>query len=421
MWFWKLWWHFAYFIQYFFLKLIFVISRFNNIIRFNVDDRRTFELRYSDLETINFDFGFHVSSEGELSQIHSLLEFFLKQNKSIILFFTSPSVEKKVLALREGYPNLKIRAVIFTKMDFHFLKNIKIRHFSMCRYDFLPWLMILGLKTPHFFLLNATSIKWRNSLFFKKFLRGIFYDQFNLITTSSKNDELIFRNLLPHKAIMNIDLRAIEIKNRQKNFYFSDVYKKNKEILENLKNHELTYCFGSAWSEDLQLLSVPEINQKFKKPNTFVYVFPHDLKSSNLNNMIQKCKENGFEINIINFSEDFERAKSGIINLVMMRGLLCEMYPFFKNVIVGGGFGESVHSVLEPMLAGCITYCGPNVFRSTEVENYKELLPSRIFVNQNIMEMAQNILHQYSQKTENESRGEDVELCFNKLVGFYET
>ena len=59
--------------------------------------------------------------------------------------------------------------------------------------------------------------------------------------------------------------------------------------------------------------------------------------------------------------------KPGVI-LINLKGVLCELYKFFAISFVGGGHGVSIHSVMEPYIAGSRIFCGPKVFRSTEFQ-----------------------------------------------------
>ena len=44
----------------------------------------------------------------------------------------------------------------------------------------------------------------------------------------------------------------------------------------------------------------------------------------------------------------------------------------FGHAFVGGGFGVSIHSVMEPFLAKSKVMCGPKVNRSTEFDMIKQ-------------------------------------------------
>ena len=64
----------------------------------------------------------------------------------------------------------------------------------------------------------------------------------------------------------------------------------------------------------------------------------------------------------------------------MTPGVLLEAYTFFGTAFVGGGHGRSIHSVLEPFLAGCNVFCGQKTHRSTEYDLVADISPSSIFV-----------------------------------------
>jgi 3-deoxy-D-manno-octulosonic-acid transferase len=63
-----------------------------------------------------------------------------------------------------------------------------------------------------------------------------------------------------------------------------------------------------------------------------------------------------------------------------LKGVLCELYSVMGHAYVGGGFERSVHSVLEPFVAGCKILCGPKVHRSTEVEAIQSVAPLALTV-----------------------------------------
>ena len=58
---------------------------------------------------------------------------------------------------------------------------------------------------------------------------------------------------------------------------------------------------------------------------------------------------------------------------------MLELYAEFQVALVGGGFFGHTHSVLEPYLAGCTVYCGPNVYRSSEYYQVKAIDDKKIF------------------------------------------
>ena len=68
------------------------------------------------------------------------------------------------------------------------------------------------------------------------------------------------------------------------------------------------------------------------------------------------------------------------IFIVNHRGILVELYTLFGHAFVGGGYGRSIHSVLEPYLADCVVYCGPKTYRSTEFDVIQNDGPEKVHV-----------------------------------------
>jgi len=94
------------------------------------------------------------------------------------------------------------------------------------------------------------------------------------------------------------------------------------------------WVIGSAWKEDLSFLSRAIQNY----PGT-VWVVPHSLKpapSPALFAPFPNCV------------------------LVDEMGMLVELYSIADRVWVGGGFGEGIHSTLEPSVYSIPVACGPN-------------------------------------------------------------
>lgn len=62
------------------------------------------------------------------------------------------------------------------------------------------------------------------------------------------------------------------------------------------------------------------------------------------------------------------------VYILNRKGLLCELYYDFEKAYVGGGFEKSVHSLLEPLVAGSKQIsCGPQNHRSTEFDLAQDL------------------------------------------------
>src|SRR5690606_9999057 len=123
-----------------------------------------------------------------------------------------------------------------------------------------------------------------------------------------------------------------------------------------------------------------------------VFIAPHQLSPENIEKLKSELLQMGYQENVIeiteNSSSDFDKiielAFSGIVFVIMnLKGFLCELYSYSQRAYVSGGFGRSVHSLLEPAVSGNQIVCGPRIFRSTEYDLIQEIFPEMITISQN--------------------------------------
>lgn len=135
---------------------------------------------------------------------------------------------------------------------------------------------------------------------------------------------------------------------------------------------------GSAWESDLDFLKNSKLNNDLNHQDVLMLVVPHILGEK----WAQAIRERGLEVFEINQDWDGvlpEDARKKII-LINLKGVLCELYSHMGHAYVGGGYERSVHSVMEPFVAGTKIICGPKVHRSTEVEAIISVAPMALKV-----------------------------------------
>jgi 3-deoxy-D-manno-octulosonic-acid transferase len=95
-----------------------------------------------------------------------------------------------------------------------------------------------------------------------------------------------------------------------------------------------------------------------------ICIAPHKLNQEFVDNILRSIPQN-IPVTLV---KDNETISTIGIAVVLVPGILCELYSYFGHVFVGGGHIKSVHSLLEPYLAGAKIYCGPKIHRSTEFD-----------------------------------------------------
>ena len=337
---------------------------------------------------------FEVSSEGELEQIMPLLNDRLKNKEKVELIFCSQSVENKVKSLQESYPEfLRTKAlplISFFPWDKESVLNWSKAHtIILCRYDFFPELLLLATQLPDSVLISATLKNkkfWinRRGTIGSVLLKNV-YSCFKKILMASEVDLKRAESLeLSEKLLGFYDFRTLQIGKRIQgkaqtlNGVINSLLWKS-QLAPFPKSRRI--IFGSCWLEDLEKVMDENWVKSIQTKNIVVVLAPHLLNEDYIKQIKEFLQLKGLEYQVLGpeiENEEVENEK-GKVYISTFKGILCEFYTEFDHAFVGGGFGRSIHSVLEPFLAGCKVYCGPRTFRSTEFELIKKLAPNEVF------------------------------------------
>lgn len=345
------------------------------------------------------DVGFEISSQGELEQIKPLLNYFLEKNSLVELIFCSDSVEKECLKLQEQFPkNLALlRMPLITFHPGMRTTNPKrwltCSTFFLCRYDFFPSLMSYGKGVSRFYLLAGTVKSFESKHKLVKMYLNSCYKSFSKIITSHRADKERFQHLcnLDSSTLYSYDFRIERILSRQSKALevVTAKMKKSFQLIEG--NDRKKLIFGSFWAHETELFShLDEQNL-----GTDYFLVPHKLSVDELSLIQAKLEKMGKRYFVIDeelSASEVQEILNSRLNeshfyILNFRGILCELYSFFSHAYVGGGFGESVHSLMEPFLADCYVYSGPRVERSTEYDFINESFPEHIAICSEISEL----------------------------------
>lgn len=310
------------------------------------------------------DICFEFSSEGEFQQVASLVEDGVAAGKKIELVFFSKSVEKAIVELAAKYPqNIRyLRYPLLTSAQASFSKWVTAQTLVLVRYDLFPEFLLWSFQKDHVLkMLSVTfkreRIQGKGVSFFKKMFlqkaRGLFF---------ASEADLEFAHGLGIQG-RNYDFRMEQIRRRllQRREKFQRLFPQYSELSLILEKYprEKRVILGNAWPSDLSLLNdLPS--------DVLLMVVPHQLSQDILEKFHSGLKalgRTGFEIN------ESGGTLVGETFILNKKGLLCELYADFGRAYVGGGLDTSVHSILEPLVAGSEELaCGPVHHRSTEYD-----------------------------------------------------
>lgn len=329
---------------------------------------------------------FEVSSEGELEQVRPLLTEMLEKGELVELVYCSDSVTHQCLKLYDTYPkNLRLfRMPLLTyfpwkkAQSFRKWKTAKV--VALCRYDFFPELIWRGEGESKILFWGSLKSFARKS-FLEKFFLKMVYQDFDLIFAATSSDQKLFNEITDAKKVLVQDFRPTQILKRieKKEEKLRAIFT-HKEIASSFFNNldrDKVDVLGSYWPVDFPILKSYK-----KEEKKIVFIAPHKLDQILIQDLALKL--NAVVINKDSqgeFAVILERKNQETTFVIMdVKGFLCELYSFSSRAYVSGGFGRSVHSLLEPALSGNVLVCGPKIHRSTEYDLIRENIPEHIAI-----------------------------------------
>jgi 3-deoxy-D-manno-octulosonic-acid transferase len=333
-----------------------ISAYFNSKARASIRGRRDWKEKMKRLpDKVNNQtrYWFHCSSLGEFEQAVPVMEG-LKQNKTnqIIVTFFSPSGYEK----RHKHPLAD--AVLYLPFDTpsnakYFVQQLNADCACFVKYEF--WLNTLSAcfeQNLPVFLISAVFRK--NQIFFKEY-GGIFrrtLARFTFIFTQEKNSVSLLNEIGIYNANFTGDTRFDRV--------FSNA--RNLTIPQELLNYSASspvLVVGSSWpqEEEMILRGLPFLSKKYN-----IIIAPHDIKESRIQKILENFK--GHEIE--RFSELNGRPAKAKLLILDTIGNLTAVYKIAHIALIGGGFNNALHNILEPLAFGVPVFFGPDTEKYPE-------------------------------------------------------
>lgn len=320
------------------------------------------------------DLCFEFSSEGEYQQVAPLIEDLLLAGRNIEIVFFSPSVEKAIMKLAWDYRN-QVRYLRYPVLRlFPFIERRSFTHWVtartlvMVRYDLFPEFLLWAMSDDHKLRMVWMSFKKERSQGKAPSLwKRLFLKHSSAIVYAGEPDLKQGRELGLTGEVFDFRIEQIKRRVEAKEEKFSrlfPLYPQFRAYLDQFSPGK-KLILGNAWPSDLHLLrDLPK--------DVLLVIVPHQLSDEMLGRFWKGLEEMGREVfEISEFTTSFKPSQTILIN---KKGILCELYADFPHAYVGGGFEGSIHSVLEPLVAGSQELsCGPLHHRSTEYDIAQEV------------------------------------------------
>ena len=364
-------WFLMWFVYFPLIRILSILLFWNRRIsdRMVFEKKNKFEWLAHSFKEVNekADICFEFSSEGEYQQVAPLIDDSLQQGKKLELVFFSPSVEKAILKLAATYP-AQIRYLRYPFLRiFPFIRRRSFSHWVtaktlvLVRYDLFPEFLLWSLQKENILKLIWISFKkerflnqrpsWWKCQFLKN-AKSIIYAG---LPDYKQGSDLGFSG-----KVFDFRLEQIQRRVERKDDKFKSLLPIYPDLKLFFDKADKKIIVGNAWPSDLFLLrDLPE--------EILLVIVPHQLTEDVLNHFRQGLKVIGRDVFEIN--DQTHNLKSEKTILINKKGILCELYADFNLAYVGGGFEGSIHSVLEPLVAGTQAIaCGPAHHRSTEYD-----------------------------------------------------
>lgn len=145
--------------------------------------------------------------------------------------------------------------------------------------------------------------------------------------------------------------------------------KNPRRLKEELKpDRAKTILAGSTWSEDEAVL-IQGLQELLLAKRLQLVLVPHEPTPAHIQGLQEMLQKRGIPVTRYSTATQFS---DGVL-LVDQTGILAELYTWGAIAFVGGSFRKSVHSVMEPIAAGCWTWVGPHHRNNREAIDFQAL------------------------------------------------
>jgi 3-deoxy-D-manno-octulosonic-acid transferase len=301
---------------------------------------------------------FHCASLGEFEQGRPVIEHLKKEypNQKIVLSFFSPSGYE----IQKNYPFVDL--VIYLPVDTTsnasaFLTILQPKLAIFVKYEFwLNYLFALERKQIPA-LLISTVIK-KHQPFFKwygaVFRKGL--ATYKTIYTQDVHSIKLLRVLRISNGVLAGDTRFDRV------LQVCSAPKKITEI-EEFSKDAFVIIAGSSWQKDEEHLIESYIQLKEKHPHLKLIIAPHEIDRKNIDRLRNLLAKNGLSYHLFSDNATVYVHPILVINAI---GFLSSVYQYGTVAMIGGGFNNGIHNILEPTVYGLPVLFGPNYKKFNE-------------------------------------------------------
>lgn len=186
------------------------------------------------------------------------------------------------------------------------------------------------------------------------------WNQLDTVYCVSEDDRLILQEMGIQTTIEVLgDTRYDQVQRRLENL-------KPVEVLENSPSGAPILVAGSTWPED-EAVILPACAPLLEARTLRLVIAPHEPTPSALSHLKRHLRRLRLPFQLLTESTEWKEP----VLILNKTGILAEAYTYGSMAFVGGSFKKKVHSVMEPLAAGCLTLIGPYHLNNREALEFK--------------------------------------------------
>lgn len=331
-------------------------------------------------------------------------------------------------SIQAEYPQVPIVLTFFSPSGFQLLKG-------KTRADFVFYLPLDSKNNASVFLdivnpVGAIFIKYEFWYFYFNELKNRNIP-FTLISAKLRPDQFFFKWYgKPYQRILKlpnyyfvqdeetrrllnkIGVTSVSVAGDTRIDRVSEILNENEvdQIVESHIGDKKVLILGSSWQDELDMLvsflkNNPDSDWKF-------IVAPHEIQSNKIDSFEQKLS-----VLSLRYTLQFDNRVDEDVPVLIIDciGKLKHLYKYGTVAFIGGGFGSSIHNILEPVAFGLPVLFGPNHQKFPEAQTLLDSGGAFVVNNQKEFDMKLNEFVENQEAIEQSSKA--CESFINENLG----
>lgn len=329
----------------------------------------------SNVQSLNLEgaIWLHAASLGEFEQGRPVIEKIKREypDQKIVLTFFSPSGYE----IQKNYPLADL--VIYLPVDTpanakKFLAILKPKLAIFVKYEF--WLNYLfQLKKQNIPTYLISTVLKRHQSFFKwygaDFRKAL--KTYRTIYTQDVYSLRLLRLLKNENGMLAGDTRFDRV------LQICSSPKQIKEI-EQFSKDAFVLIAGSSWQKDEEYLIESYVRLKPNYPKLKLIIAPHEIDKHNIERLKNLLSKHKVDYHL--FSENLTEYTKPVL-VINAIGFLSSVYQYGTVSLIGGGFNDGIHNILEPTVYGLPVLFGPNYHKFNEAFQILDLKAGFVYHN----------------------------------------